>query len=145
MGSRHVLLAIYRILIQSWLDYNNIVYGSARNSYIGLLDTVHHQGLRLDLGAFYILSVQSLCVEANELSLYNRRIKQAMQYVVKLKANTIERKKQVHVREEARPNLPNCDVEQCLIPHSDLNPLIATHIKAKCQHEWDESIISTLL
>ena len=34
----------------------------------------------------------------------------------------------------------NCDVEPCLIPHSDLKPLIATHIKAKWQLEWDESI-----
>ena len=34
----------------------------------------------------------------------------------------------------------NCDVETCLIPHSDLKPLIATHIKSKWQHEWDGNI-----
>ena len=34
----------------------------------------------------------------------------------------------------------NCDVEPCLIPHSDLKPLIVTHIKAKWQLEWDGSI-----
>ena len=34
----------------------------------------------------------------------------------------------------------NCNVETCLIPCSDLKPLIATHIKNKCQHEWDENI-----
>ena len=34
----------------------------------------------------------------------------------------------------------NSNVETCLIPHSDLKPLIliATHIKCKWQHEWDE-------
>ena len=30
----------------------------------------------------------------------------------------------------------NCDVDPCLIPHSDPKPLIATHIKAK----WHDSI-----
>ena len=34
----------------------------------------------------------------------------------------------------------NCDLEPCLIPHSDLKPLIATHIKSKWQHEWNETI-----
>ena len=34
----------------------------------------------------------------------------------------------------------NCDVEACLIPHSDLKPLIATHVKAKWQLVWDKSI-----
>ena len=38
-----VLLNLYRSLIRSKLDYGCIVYGSARPSYIKLLDTVHHQ------------------------------------------------------------------------------------------------------
>ena len=63
-----VLLNLYRSLIRSKLDYGCIVYGSARTSYIKLLDTVHHQGL--------------------QLSLENRRIKLGMQYATKLKAYT---------------------------------------------------------
>ena len=40
-----------------------------------------------------------------------------------------------------RPNMAlNCDVETCLIPCSDLKPLITTHIKSKWQHEWDKNI-----
>ena len=27
----------------------------------------------------------------------------------------------------------------CLIPYSDLQPLIFTHIKSMWQHEWDEN------
>ena len=59
-----------------------------RSSCIGLLNAVHHQGLRLALGTFRTSPVQSLYIEANKLSLNNRRNKLAMQYVVKLK--TIE-------------------------------------------------------
>ena len=33
-------------------DYGCTVYGSARQSYIKRLDTVHNQGVRLCLGAF---------------------------------------------------------------------------------------------
>ena len=79
------LLNLYRSLIRSKLDYGCIVYGSAHPSYIKLLDTVHHQGLRLSLGAFRTSPVESLYVEANEPSLENRRIKLGMQYANKLK------------------------------------------------------------
>jgi hypothetical protein len=81
-----VLLNLYRSLIRSKFDYGCIVYGSACPSYIKLLDTVHHQGLRLSLGAFRTSPVESLYVEANEPSLENKRIKFGMQYATKLKA-----------------------------------------------------------
>jgi hypothetical protein len=79
-------LNLYRSLIRSKLDYGCIAYGSARPSYIKLLDTVHHQGLRLSLGAFRTSPVESLYAEANEPSLENRRIKVGMQYATKLNA-----------------------------------------------------------
>ena len=72
-ADRTVLLQLYRSLIRSKLDYGSIVYGSARPSYISSLDTVHHQGLRLALGAFRTSPVQSLYVEAEEPSLSLRR------------------------------------------------------------------------
>jgi hypothetical protein len=68
------------------LEYGCIVYGSARPSYIKLRDTLHHQGLRLSLGAFRTSPVESLYVETDEHSLENRRIKLGMQYATKLKA-----------------------------------------------------------
>ena len=81
-----VLSNLYRSLIRSTLDYGCIVYGSARPWYIKFLDTVHHQGIRLSLGAFRTSPVESLYVEANEPSLEIRRIKLGMQYATKLKA-----------------------------------------------------------
>ena len=86
-ADRTVLLQLYRSLIRSKLDYGSIVYGSARKSYLVMLDTVHHQGLRLALGAFRTSPVESLYVEANEPSLYLRREKLALQYAVRLAAN----------------------------------------------------------
>ena len=80
-------LQLYRSLIRSKLDYGPIVYGSARPSYISSLDTVHHQGLRLALGAFRTSPVQSLYVEAEEPSLYLRREKLALQYAIRIAAN----------------------------------------------------------
>ena len=85
-GDRDVLLNLYRSLVRSKLDYGCIVYGSARKSYIKILDTVHHQGLRLCLGAYRTSPVESLYVEANEPSLHHRRIKLGLQYATKLKA-----------------------------------------------------------
>ena len=86
-ADRTVLLQLYRSLICSKLDYGSIVYGSARKSYLMMLDTVHHQGLRLALGAFRTSPVESLYVEAEEPSLYLRREKLALQYAIRLAAN----------------------------------------------------------
>ena len=79
-ADRTVLLQLYRSLIRSKLDYGSIVYGSARKSYLMMRDTVHHQGLRLALGAFRSSPVESLYVEAEESSLYLLREKLALQY-----------------------------------------------------------------
>ena len=73
-ADKTILLNLYRTLVRWKCDYGSIVYGSARKSYIKILDTIHHQGLRLALGAFRTSPVESLYVEANEPSLYNRRI-----------------------------------------------------------------------
>ena len=48
-ADKFVLLKLYRSLIRSKLDYGCIVYGSARPSYIKMINTVHHQGLRFAL------------------------------------------------------------------------------------------------
>ena len=82
-GDHTVLLNLYRSLIRSKLDYGSIVYGSARKSYLKSLDTIHHQGLRLALGAFHISPIESLYAESNEPSLYIRREKLSLQYVTK--------------------------------------------------------------
>lgn len=82
-----VLLRLYRSLIRSKLDYGCIVYGSARKSYIQMLDQIHHQALRICLGAYRTSPKESLYVEANEPSLYDRREKLTLQYVLKLKSN----------------------------------------------------------
>ena len=51
------------------------------------MDTIHHQGLRLALGAFRTSPIESLYTESNEPSLYIRREKLSLQYVTKLAAN----------------------------------------------------------
>ncbi|MCG8078476.1 MAG: reverse transcriptase-like protein, partial [Candidatus Thiodiazotropha taylori] len=86
-ADRYTLLHLYRSLIRSKLDYGSVVYGSARESYLKSLDTIHHQGLRLALGAFRTSPVQSLYVEAGEPSLTSRREKLALQYAIRLAAN----------------------------------------------------------
>ncbi len=86
-GADRVVLRLYRALIRSKLDYGSIVYGSARKSNINMLDHIHHQGIRIATGAFRTSPAESLYVEANEPSLYNRREKLSLQYALKLKAN----------------------------------------------------------
>ena len=86
-GDTETLLKLYRSLIRSKLDYGCIVYGSARKSYIQMLDPIQNQALRLCLGAFRTSPIESLQVEANEPTLATRRNKLALQYAIKLKSN----------------------------------------------------------
>ena len=85
-ADRKVMLRLYRSLIRSKLDYGCIVYGSARKSYLQMLDPIHNQGLRLCLGAFRTSPVESLYVDAHEPSLGARRAKLSLQYATKIKS-----------------------------------------------------------
>ena len=85
-ADKKVLLRLYRSLIRSKLDYGCVVYGSARQSYLRKLDSIHNQGLRLALGSFRTSPVNSLYAEANEPSLNLRRKKLSLQYYLKLKS-----------------------------------------------------------
>ena len=86
-ADRITLLKFYRSLVRSKLDYSCSVYGSASKTALAKLDPVHHQGLRLSLGAFRSWPVESLYVEAHEPPLEIRRETLALQYTIKLKAN----------------------------------------------------------
>ena len=44
-----------------------------KTSYLKILETIHHQGLRLALEAFSISLVKSLYLESNEPPLYDKR------------------------------------------------------------------------
>ena len=76
------LIKIYRCLIGSKLDYGCFIYGAARKSYLRELETIHHLGLRIALGAFTTSTIESLYIEANEPPLSLRRYK--LQYYIKL-------------------------------------------------------------
>ena len=82
-ADRIVLLRLYRLLVRSRLDYGCTVYGSARRSILKQLDPIHHQGLRIKLGAFRTSPAQSLYIEAHEPSLTTRRLKLFLNYVLK--------------------------------------------------------------
>ena len=60
------------------------MYGSARKSYLQMLDPIHNQELRLCLGAFRTSPVESLYVDAHEPCLGARRAKLSLQYASKI-------------------------------------------------------------
>ena len=85
-GSKETLFKSYRSLIRSRLDYGCFIYGAARKTYLKELNTIHHQELRLALGAYRTSPVESLYTEADEPPLTRRREKLALQYSTKLKS-----------------------------------------------------------
>ena len=80
------MLRLYRSLVRSKLDYGRNVYGSARKSFLQMLDPIHNQGLRLCLGSFRTSPVESLYVDAHEPCLGARRAKLSLQYASKIRS-----------------------------------------------------------
>ena len=85
-GDRDTLLVLYHAIVRSKFDYGCIVYGTASNTNLRQLDSIHNSGLRLALGAFCTSPVSSLYTEANEAPLKERRLKLSMHYYVKTRA-----------------------------------------------------------
>ena len=85
-ADRQMLLKLYRALVRWQLDYGCFFYRSARKSHIKKLDPIHHEGLRLVLGAFKTSLVDSLYTEAHEtpLQLWSENL--ALQDCIKLKS-----------------------------------------------------------
>ena len=85
-GDRDTLLMLYRAILLSKFDYGCIVYGTASNTNLRQLDSIHNSGLRLALGAICTSPVSNLYTEANEAPLEERRLKLSMHYYVKTRA-----------------------------------------------------------
>ena len=75
-----ILLNVYKALILPRLEYGCQAYSSATAEKLRILDPVHHQGLRICLGAFRTTPIVSLYVESNINSLENRRHLENMSY-----------------------------------------------------------------
>ena len=73
----------YPAQAEGWV---NIIYGAARKTYLKELNTIHHQGLRLALGAYSTSLIESLYTEADEPPLKLRHEKLTLQYSTKLKS-----------------------------------------------------------
>ena len=87
-ADRIILVRVNHSLVRSKLDYGRVVYGSARQSVLRALNPIHHEGWSwmLGLSAHLMLKVISLYVEAHEPSLASRRLKRALNCVLKLKS-----------------------------------------------------------
>ena len=79
-------LTLYRATVTSKLNYGCIVYGTASNTNLWQLDSIHNSGLRLALGAFSTSPVSSLYTEANKTLLKERRLKLSMHYYLKTRS-----------------------------------------------------------
>lgn len=86
-SNTNTLLQLYKSLIRSKLDYASIVYSSASPKTLQSLDSVHHQGIRLSLGAFKSTRITSILAESGEPCLDKRRHLLAINYVINLRRN----------------------------------------------------------
>ena len=123
-ADRIVLLRLYRATpVRSKLDYECVVYGSARRLLRNWqLDPIHHQGLRIALGAFRISPAHSLYVEAHEPSLASRRLKLSLNYVLKLESlpenppySCVFEPENIQLSEESKSKIPPFGIR--ILPH----------------------------
>ena len=68
-ADRVQLLRLYRSLIFSKLMYGCEVYTSATPNRLNVLNSIHHAGIRISTGAFKSSPIESMLVDAGEISL----------------------------------------------------------------------------
>ena len=72
-ADRDTLLLLHRTLILPKLEYGSEIYSSATEARLRVLDSVHHEGLRLATGAFRSSPIPSLLVDSGFQPLDLRR------------------------------------------------------------------------
>ena len=117
-ADKSTLLKLYRTLVRSKLDYGSAVYGSTKNYILKELDPIHHQGLRIALGAFHTSPVQILYAEAGEPSLKHRHLRLSMNFYLKL----------ISLSENRCYDLVSSPPPSDLFQRSKIGPLFGTRI-----------------
>ncbi len=76
-----ILIALYKTLIRSRLDYGAVAYATANPTLLRSLDTIHHTALRLASGSFRTSPSISIMSDLGEVPLeYHRRLSIAKYY-----------------------------------------------------------------
>ncbi|GFQ93136.1 uncharacterized protein TNCT_484971 [Trichonephila clavata] len=125
-ANRTSLLRLYRALIRSKLDYGSVVYSSACKSLLKILDPVHHEGLRLCLGAFRTSPVESLYAEAYKPPLDLRRM---YLWHAGITGNELA---------DTATRSATGSSERFPIPHSDLKACFRQKLQSVWQSNWDQ-------
>ena len=79
---------IYRSLIRSVIDYGAIAYDNASESQLAKLDSIQYQALKISTGAMVVTPLATLQVHCEEPPLQLRRLKQQIQYAIKVRSST---------------------------------------------------------
>jgi len=86
-ASKKSLFAIYKALIRSILDYGDVAYSSASNSYLNKLSSIQTEALRICCGAPKKTAALALQNECGELPLHLRRLHNSLKMGIKIVAN----------------------------------------------------------
>ena len=77
------LLTIYKSLILSQINYGSIIYSTASENLLKILDPIHNEGIRISIGAFRTSPIDSILCYAGELPLKLLREKNILNYGIK--------------------------------------------------------------
>ncbi|GFY52534.1 RNase H domain-containing protein [Trichonephila inaurata madagascariensis] len=148
-ADRTSLLRLYRALIRSKLNYGSVVYSSACKSLLKILDSVHHQALRLCLGAFR--TSPTPCQPFKELSLDIHRLIPSLWISHYALANHLKKKdiRFCWIPEHAGitgneladtvARSATGSSERFPIPHSDLKACFRQKLQSVSQSNWDKT------
>jgi hypothetical protein len=77
------LLNIYKSLILSRINYGSIIYNSAKENLLKILDPLHNEGICISIGAFRTSPIDSILCYAGKLPLKLQREKDILLYGIK--------------------------------------------------------------
>ena len=104
-ADRQVMLQLYSALVLPKLMYGSPAYGSAASSHLKKLDSVHHEAIRISIGAFRTSPVESLYCESGVRSLWDQRSLEDLKYLSRLKRDP--KAPAYKILTETRHTIPN--------------------------------------
>jgi hypothetical protein len=86
-SDKNSLITKYKAIILAKMEYGAVIYNTAKNKILNILNPIHNQGIRLATGAFRTSPTASIMYNAGELPLEFRRTKETLKFVTKFSNN----------------------------------------------------------
>lgn len=137
-AEKNSLTTIYKATILAKLEYGAVIYNTAKNNILKILNLIHNQGIRLATGAFRTSPTTSIICNSGELPLDIRRIKETLKFVTKSQSHLPQAPTRRHQNTQNSHITPRTinEIYETISDKINFNPLTFNKITFPSSPPW---------